>query len=178
MLNPNNSKLYVGDHSLISRFLPISKEFLEPLAHPYEDVNLPIFVLKTSLFEEWEWLCEGISFVAYWMAMILNIIIITLSLFSMIKVILTSRKSKRYKAIDRMFFIFYMATMLSFIMINIKLPYGCTMNFRYIVPTIWLGLYFIVRYLQSIQNDCIRKKLVNIVLIGTAIMIACAYWVL
>ena len=87
VLDPNNDLLYVGDCSLFSRLFPVSSEITTLFAHPNEDCNIPIFIIKTSLFGEWEYNLNNIIWkIIYWLAILSNIILIIFSLFSMIQV--------------------------------------------------------------------------------------------
>ncbi len=51
-------------------------------------------------------------------------------------------------------FILGAANIISFILMNLKLPYACSMDFRYIVPIIFVQAIFISYELQ----DIIRKN--------------------
>ena len=76
ILDPNNQKLYVGDKSLLSRFIPFSKELLIQYADPYEHYNIPAYLIKSSLFGEWTWTTSYICKYIYVFALFANIAII------------------------------------------------------------------------------------------------------
>ena len=54
---------------------------------------------------------------------------------------------------------------------NLELPYGCSMDFRYIVSSIFVGMYFIVYYLNSIKQKKAKKNLELFVLIMCFILV-------
>ena len=155
ILDPNNQKLYVGDKSLLSRFVPFSKELLIQYADPYEHYNIPTFLIKSSLFGEWTWTTSYICKYIYVFALFANIAIIVFSIVAIIREMTSNRK--RDLIYRNIFLILYFFNIISFISMNIKLPYGCSMDFRYIVPTIFIGIYFIGLQLRKIQNEAKNK---------------------
>ena len=55
---------------------------------------------------------------------------------------------------------------------NIKLPYGCSMNFRYLLPTIFIGAmftYFNLDYYRR-KNIKLEKKMYKVLFICTVIL--------
>ena len=48
----------------------------------------------------------------------------------------------------------WLLQMISFVIFNIKYPYRCSMDFRYIVPTVICGLSFIAAAQGSIKDRC------------------------
>lgn len=159
VLDPNSESLYVGNYSLLSRLLPISSEIFTQFGNTSTDYNIPTFLLKSSLFGEWEWGYSQIGEILYCLALYSNIIVVVISLYSMIKVMISKRKNKRNIVFNNLFFLLYITNIISFILMNIKLPYGCSMDFRYIVPSIFVGAYFIVEYLKSIKKATKREML-------------------
>lgn len=55
VLNPNNVDLYIGNYNLLQRFLPFSNQIFEMYCDPWNDYNLPIYLIKCSLFGEFLW---------------------------------------------------------------------------------------------------------------------------
>lgn len=178
VLEPSIKKLYVGDYNLLSRFIPFSKEMFLVYCNPYSNYNIPTYIIKCSLFGEFTWGYDSIiSMLSYWMAILSNIILIAISLFSMIKVMIL--KNKKDTVYNNMFFLLYLINIISFVIMNIKLPYGCSMDFRYIVSTIFLGSYFIVKYFQTLENkqnniESITILLLIILLISSNYIIFCS----
>ena len=176
ILDLNMSSLYVGDCSLFRRLFPVSSEITTLFAHPYEDCNIPTYIIKTSLFGEWEYSINNIIWeIIYWLAILSNIILIIFSLFSMIQVMfkkfMAKGKEKKDQVWCYLFFILYIVNIVSFISMNLELPYGCSMDFRYIVSSIFVGMYFIVYYLNSIKQKKAKKNLELFVLIMCFILV-------
>ena len=48
-----------------------------------------------------------------------------------------------------MIIIFYFAEIFMYLYSNLTMPFGCTMDFRYIVPTIFFGMIFIVNKMEE-----------------------------
>ena len=171
ILDPNNQKLYVGDKSLLSRFVPFSKELLIQYADPYEHYNIPTFLIKSSLFGEWTWTTSYICKYIYVFALFANIAIIVFSIVAIIREMTSNRK--RDLIYRNIFLILYFFNIISFISMNIKLPSGCSMDFRYIVPTIFIGIYFIGLQLRKIQNEA-KNKLIYRTLMQISIVLVVA----
>lgn len=171
ILDTNNQKLYVGDKSLWSRFIPFSKEIFIQYADPYEHYNIPTFLIKSSLFGEWTWNTSYICEYIYVFALFANIAIIAFSIIAMAKEMIFTRK--RDLIYRNIFLLLYFFNIISFISMNIKLPYGCSMDFRYLVPTIFIGIYFIVLQLRNLQNE-VKNKLIyeNLMQISIVLVVA------
>ena len=128
--------VYCGDRSLFDRFNPFSKEWLKVFAYPVGDCNVWAYLIKSSLFGEYH--LESINVISVAM-LILNVAIIMISLICLFKLLITKEKTMELK----MIIVFYFTQILMFVYSNIKMPYACTMDFRYIVPTILFGMIFI-----------------------------------
>lgn len=176
VLDINMQELYVGNYSLIERFGIISKEIFYMYADPWSNYNIPTYLLKTSLFGEWKWNQEIIFQYIYSLALYSNIILIIISIISTIKVlILKNKKNVVYK---NLFFLLYIFNIISFISMNIKLPYGCSMDFRYIVPSIFVGAYYTYLYTIYMKDKNSKKMLYNTILITSSILIIASDFIL
>lgn len=171
ILDPNNQKLYVGDKSLWSRFIPFSKEIFIQYANSYEHYNIPTFLIKSSLFGEWTWTKNYLCKYIYMFSIVANIAIISISIIAMAREMIFTRK--RNLVYRNIFLLLYFFNIISFITMNIKLPYGCSMDFRYIVPTIFIGIYFIVLQSGKIQNK-VKNKLMYKTLMQISIVLVVA----
>ena len=176
VLDINMQELYVGNYSLIERFGIISKEIFYMYADPWSNYNIPTYLLKTSLFGEWKWNQEIIFQYIYSLALYSNIILIIISIISTIKVlILKNKKNVVYK---NLLFLLYIFNIISFISMNIKLPYGCSMDFRYIVPSIFVGAYYTYLYTIYMKDKNSKKMLYNTILITSSILIIASDFIL
>ncbi|MFT9077123.1 glycosyltransferase family 39 protein [Ethanoligenens sp.] len=130
--------LYVGGHSLVSRFLsfPIHDLFTNPFCNPYGDYNLWIYLVKCSLFGEFSFDSARLFAAPL---LVLNLILIVLSIAAMIWVL----RAKDMPRLSRFLLGgLWLLQMGSFLVFNFKYPFGCTMDFRYIVPTLIAGAGF------------------------------------
>ncbi len=159
ILDTNNQDLYVGNYSLLERFLPFSKEIFQMYCNAFEDYNIITYLIKCSLFGEFSWGNGKLKCIYYTIAIILNIILSIISLYCIIKNTLT--KNKRKKVWKNILFLLWITNIISFISMNLKLPYGCSMDFRYIVPTIFIQAIFICFELENIMRK--NKKKGNII---------------
>lgn len=150
VLNTNNLDLYVGDYTLLQRFSPFSKEIFQMYCNAYKDYNIPTYLLKCALFGEFIWKQGKIANIYYIIAIICNILYSILGLVCIIKNLII--KNKRQIVYKIILFLLWITNIISFILMNLKLPYGCSMDFRYIVSTIFVQAFFICFELDNIKN--------------------------
>jgi len=79
-------------------------------------------------------------------------LLIVISLAAMIYVLIGDRRGETL-IIRVVLGLTWLVTMAAFIKTNLDLPYGCTMDFRYIVPTLLCGAGFI-----ALAYDLLREK--------------------
>lgn len=138
--------VYCGDRSLFDRFNLFSKEWLKVFAYPTEDCNVWTYLIKSSLFGEYH--LESINAISG-VLLVLNIVIVAISLLCLGKIIIEKKQPMEI----RMIIVFYITQMLMFIYSNIAMPYACTMDFRYIVPTILFGMIFIAEGIKGTKYE-------------------------
>ena len=138
--------VYCGDRSLLDRFTLFSKEWLKVFAYPTEDCNVWSYVIRSSIFGEYH--LENINVISASL-LILNTTIIIISLIYLIKLLVTKGKTMEIK----MIIVFWITQILMFLYSNITMPYACTMDFRYIVPTIMFGMIFIVEAIKETKYE-------------------------
>jgi hypothetical protein len=145
-----NSAMYTGNKSIFDRFLsfPPGDLFSSLYCNPMGDYRLLIYTVKCSLFGEFSF-NSSLNILAA-VLILLNIIMILLSLAAMIYILIRRRGAS---AIMRWGFSGLWVLMLaSFIYFNIRYPLTCTMDFRYIVPTVISGAAFL-----GVANSQMRK---------------------
>lgn len=168
VMDVNNPDLYVGDNSLISRLNPFSPEIFKLYCDPWVDFNIPTFLVKCSLFEEYSW---GTNFgIIYQIAIIFNIVTIAVFVISFINCLI--KKEKRNLEWKISLAILLIFNIISYLGMNIKLPYGCSMNFRYLLPSIFIGAVFTCFNLDYYRRKNIKleRNLYKILFIGTVIL--------
>lgn len=132
--------LYCGEQPLIERFGFSSKEFSQIYCNPYEDCNIWTYLIKSSLFGEYR--ADTNNTMVHELLLIINYIIIFMTLYNLIRL-------KNKNALIKMFVIYYISLILAYISGNISYPFGCTMDFRYMVPTIFIGMLFLMLDVES-----------------------------
>lgn len=150
--------LYCGDRNLLDRLNIFSYEWKNIFCNPLEDCNIIAYLIKSSLFGEYSMSNIHGKIIATIM-LIINIAIIIISIISLIKIL--SKKEK--KVILNIFIIFYITEIIMYLYSNLSMPYGCTMDFRYIVPTIVLGSIFIVHNMNEkskIYNRIVKSTII------------------
>ena len=174
VMDPHNSNLYVGNYSVLQRFLPFSNEISKIYCDPWTDYNIPIFLLKCSLFEEYSWKTGIIFNIFYYISIVINFILIIYTIFCIIRNLFN--KNKRNVVWKLVLFLLFIFNILSYITMNLKLPYGCTMDFRYVVPTLFVGIIFVGIELENVQrkNKRVSKFLYNSILLLTFILMLCS----
>lgn len=133
------SRIYTGDVSFADRFLrfPFSELFNPTYAHPLDDYNIPLYIVKNSLFGEFEY--DIMDCIPHALVLI-NVLLIVMSVVAMIW---TFVKRKSNKSIYYGMFYLWLIVYGSFLYFNYKYPYGCTMDFRYIPVTVFIGSVFL-----------------------------------
>lgn len=176
--------LYTGDKSIMERFIfPFDWDqwFGSPFASSDKGYFLFTYLVRTSMF--WEsayWQGESFAFVGL-MSAYLACLAIIIDIIYCIVVLNKKRKKGEFSFgfktnKDRLpNFIFISLLILSQVVgiyyFYIKMPYGCTMDFRYIMPIILglaLGLGYIFKSLKLIATN--TSKLLTL---STASVIVC-----
>ena len=134
--------LYVGDHSFFDRFINIFdfkdmslsiwgrtvKDLKNNIPNNY---NLPNFLIKSALFGEYSFMYADALAV---LSLVFNYLFVYSSLVLMIIYFIYSKKENlEVKIIGG---VIILSQLLAQLFFNIKYPFGCTMDFRYIVPII------------------------------------------
>lgn len=150
VLTIDNADLYRGGYTFAQRFLFFPfHQLLQPVyCDPFKDYNLWLYTIKCSLFGEFTFERPQLFAV---LLIIGNVLLIAVSLISMIYVMIHF-KDENPLARFGLFFI-WAVQMLSFIQFNILFPFGCTMDFRYIVPTVPVGAIYIGMALDRLRES-------------------------
>lgn len=148
--DPSNF-IYVGDKSLYQRLTLFSPELFNPYCIPADDCNMVSYLLKCSIFGEFNW---GISGLIYNISLYTNIILIIYTLYCIMKNVIS--KIKRNKFWKRVLAFTWLVMMISYIKVNLEMPFGCTMDFRYIYINLFIGLIFIGFELSNYRTKEIK----------------------
>ena len=146
-----NTNLYVGNYSFFARFINIfdfGDMSVALWGNTFVNYNLPNFLIKSALFGEYSFMnadaLGGIS-------LVLNYVFVYSSLVLMVFYFIYS--GKEHLEIKIIGGVLIVSQLLAQLYFNIKMPYGCTMDFRYIVPII---LGFMI--LNTLAFDKFQKE--------------------
>ena len=128
-----DSALYCGNVSLARRLLPDFSQLEYVFCQPFGDWNLPVYTLKCSVFGEYDW---GNHYLAG-LLLAMNFVMIVLSAIAAVRMLLI--KDKKLFNAKLLLGITWLLQVAFFVYFNISSPFGCTMDFRYIVPTLFCG---------------------------------------
>lgn len=146
-----NKKLYTGDHSFFARFIfpfDFSEFFGSIYCRPFSaNYYLFNYALRSSIFGEFSyWQGEGFAVSSVLFAYLSAILLFICIVWCVIRGIKTRKdenglyKRTGFAFVDVLFMILLVQSqVLSEVYFYIKMPYGCTMDFRYIMPLI-LGM--------------------------------------
>lgn len=150
-----NQYLYVGNFNLVERFLPSIKEIGETyIRFDNKDHSIISFIIRCSLFGEYSYQTSGLLYMFARLAVILNSFVVSLLVIITLLDFFNLKKLKNNIWKISLLILFILNTA-SYILMNIKLPYGCSMDFRYIVPLLFISLYCLVNVSESIKNKTI-----------------------
>ena len=160
------SGLYIGNYSFNERFLTVSMKELTALFCTIPgDYNAIAYIIKCSLFGEF--IIERINYIGYTL-IVLNIVIIILSILAIITKYIKHWKSNN-EMLDSIVLSTWIIHIMSYVVLNMNYPYTCTMDFRYLVPTVFCGMYFIALFLDKISDS---KKMYYLTLIVEYLLIS------
>lgn len=142
-------ELYSGGYSLTQRFLSFP---LEKLTNPtycdaFKDYNVWLYTVKCSMFGEYTF--ERPKQFAQ-LLIIANFLLILISLAAMVYVIISCKKTHPLARFG--LFSIWLVQMAFYLQFNLKYPFGCTMDFRYIIPTVLVGAIYIGMALNHLRN--------------------------
>lgn len=162
--------LYCGDVPLTKRLLSFPfQQMLEPLyCQPYTDYNIWVYLAKCAAFGEFTF--ERSAKMALPLSLS-NLLLIVLSVLAAVYVILRCKETHVLARFGLLWL--WLIQMGSYLMFNLQYPFGCTMDLRYIVPTIIVGAAYFGIALDHIKEK--NKPLGNVLFyFGTAVIVAVA----
>lgn len=173
-------EIYVGNYSIVKRFLSIDFTNLRnsPYSNPWDDYNIPVYLLKGALFGEFTFDLPSvlaIIFLSVWIMLVFIIIVAFVA-----ECVRISKDTQR-RVPRSIVMATFVVGIISFVTFNIKYPYGCTMDFRYVayllVPVgVMLGdLYAIT--LENKKYAGIRYLITGILALFLICSISCYMFV-
>lgn len=138
-------EIFCGYDNIFERLNPFSNEWNRIYCNPFKDSNILVYLTKCSIFGEYS--PDDMSNKLLPILLItINLILMTISFICFLIIINPMRKKEEPLKI---LIWFYLAEMIMYISSNISMPFGCTMDIRYILPTIFLGMVFIAKTFQD-----------------------------
>ncbi len=147
-----NSRQYIGDQPFLKRITDFSKfqfdsvyeQWLGENGESYNEFNPLVTLLKNSLFTESigdgtlgnSKLYHDLAVLFFWVAAFIAAACFIMMVFNI------CTKSGIDGTMKALWGGFYSLMMLNFYNMSAKYPFTCTMNFRYITPTVIIGAFF------------------------------------
>lgn len=145
----NDHPLYCGNYPWQMRFLglPFSETYSPVYNSPFEDYNVNVYLIKGALFGEFTFDIPNLMSLALLLS---YIVVIGVVVLSFIYLIYRYIKNKRFKD----YTILLVTTILyaSYISFNIQYPFGCTMDFRYVVPIALMNALAVGEVVNDLGN--------------------------
>ena len=137
-----SESLYVGNIPLLKRLFTLNPSTIFQYVDLKNDYNLNLLIIKTSIFGEFTY--KNIKLLSAFI-FVTNVYLIAFTLFYIIKYMFIKKKNM----IINILLITWITSMVMMLLFNIKYPYKCSMNFRYIavclIPGIIIPCYMILK---------------------------------
>ena len=139
----NDLDQYIGSYPIWKRYLDFDliqvKSVFENWGTPSFEHNILLATLKTSLFGEYDF-SKTVSYIVFPATILFwsNVILSVLSVFAMVYVCIKKLENVNY-VIKIFFSVMYITIVGSFIKFCFQYPHTCTMDYRYIVPSLIIG---------------------------------------
>ena len=174
VLDPTNFYIdNIGDKNLWQRF---GLDFTTNAIY-FEGVtsyNIPLALIQTSVIGE---LGQTGYPLLVSIVVIMNMAAIVFSIYCYIKTMFGRKAIRKHKTVKIALMLFLVTNLISYIMMNLKLTYPCTMHFRYLLQSVFIALLGINYYLEDVRhkNKKKEKTLFYIILFFTMYLYIFAY---
>lgn len=172
VLDPLDKAQYYGDIKFIDRIIPSLQSTFSIYHNSYKDAsNIYSSAIKTSMFGEYVFAENGIihtlSLISVVTNFYLGLIIPIIIIINLIKNIKNKDQELKWKIF---LIIIFIINIISFIIMQIKLPYGCSSDFRYIVPTIITSItllgYTYKNTKKPIKNNILKLSIFILIILS------------
>ena len=147
--------LYTGNHSIVSRFLSIDTYELFNFAVMSDDDNWFSFIIRSSIFGEFEFNIKK------WLLIALVALLCIFILIFIVGSIYYLFKKKKNIYINTLLITWYIS-IISSIIFYYKYPYACSMDYRYVAVCLLCSNIFIGYLLDNIKNKYLKYFMVLI----------------
>ncbi|SDA16899.1 Dolichyl-phosphate-mannose-protein mannosyltransferase [Ruminococcus sp. YE71] len=157
-----NSRQYIGDQPFLKRITDFSKyqfdsvyeQWLGENGESYNEFNPLVTLLKNSLFTESisdntlgnSPLYHKLAVIFFWLAALIAAACFVMMVYNLFT------KSGLDLTMKAMWGSYYALMMLNFYKMSADYPFTCTMNFRYITPTVIIGAFFMGITLKRLEE--------------------------
>ncbi len=173
----DNSDQYIGFHTAYERlfdlsYKPFDNVFLNRVhtGAEYFEYNPFVSIIKSSLFGEYKY--ENVPTSICRVLLILNMLLIALSIIS---IVYCCVKKSKYLERDMKLFIvsYHLLLFVNFIIFSFQYPHNCSMDFRYILPTMITGALFVGLFPSQLKDNSKKDSIaVNIVNYSTIALVS------
>lgn len=167
---------YVGFRSIWERLFDVYHSFAEDvyvcrgtMGNSFFEYNIPSAVVKSSVFGEFR--VGSVSMAKFLLAANIVLILATLAFAVWIFV-----KKIRPTVLRLWFLLFWCTVMVSYVVFAFTYPHDCSMDFRYIVPALCVGLVTVGVYLKH-SNSAIVDALLTAAVTVFCAASAAVYWI-
>ncbi len=162
---------YVGNVSVPDRIFDFSslsengvyparatETYMAKYGFEYFDHNIPLTALKTSVFGEYyigasDRLFSIVAEILFWSSVILAVLSCVFAVYSVVKAFREKSDNRNKALVFHAFMLVYWLTLIiSYVNFCFGYPHFCTMDFRYIAPTVIIGALYIGVFLNKIKN--------------------------
>ena len=162
---------YVGNVSVLDRIFDFSslsengvyparatETYMAKYGFEYFDHNIPLTALKTSVFGEYyigasDRLFSIVAEILFWSSVILAVLSCVFAVYSVVKAFREKSDNRNKALVFHAFMLVYWLTLIiSYVNFCFGYPHFCTMDFRYIAPTVIIGALYIGLFLNKIKN--------------------------
>ena len=161
--------IYIGNRSIVQRlfYIDIANLFKTPYADPWKDYSFPVYLVKSALFGEFKYTVpDWIPVILLSTAVILGCLLIGTVIWQLGK----NRKSLFVSFSAAIVLIIYISTLF----FCQRYPYGCSMDFRYIVFMVIPAGAVMAEYYSKALNKS-WQKFVEVITIINAVFSCIMY---
>jgi len=168
---------YYGQYSLLERVFSINFKTLMMAYHNVTNLayNLYAEVVKSALFGEWSLATDGVMLVVAKIAVLFSAIASIFVTANVIKNIVVIIKTRNREIIYKLIFVelFVFNAVSEMVMVS-KLPYGCSSDFRYLIPTLFSSAILLGYNLKEKKSVAVTKMIYAY--IGISLLAANLVW--
>lgn len=142
-------ELYNGEYSIVERFFSINIKELFTFGNTTVDYNLPSFIIKSSVWGEYDF--ENFKTLSH-ILLIINTILIIIATIFIISYLFKKKKNDTMNIL----IVTWITSIIMMYIFNYKYPFGCSMDFRYIAICLLPGIIIIGYTLNNLKSKKLK----------------------